>query len=335
MRAVILDGGFGLDHLKLTERPKPRPAAGELLLRLRFASLNQRDLLMIQGKYEPRLRLPIVVASDALATVEEHGHGVREPALGSRVCPLFASGWYDGDPPQDVFTKTLGGPRDGTLAEYMLINADDVVLLPRGLTDEQAACLPCAGLTAYSALVTLGRLTRGQHVLCLGTGAVSLFALQFAKALGARVTVTSSSEEKLARVEQLGADHVVNYQQHPDWGRLVRRQFGGVDHVIEIGGAETLAQSLTALRPGGTASVIGVLAGHTGPLDLLPILMRQLRLQGVFVGHKRSFGEMLELIAQHRIRPVVGPSFELSQFYDAFQALALQRHFGKICVRIG
>ena len=334
MQAVVLDGGFGLDCLALSRRPKPSPGPGEVLLKLRCASLNQRDLRMVLGQYHARLPMPLIVGSDAVGTVEGHGAGVLAPAVGTRVCPLFAPGWTDGDPPRDVFATTLGGPRDGTLAEYMVVESGALVEVPETLSDAQAACLPCAGLTAFSALFTLGGLKAGQQVLCLGTGAVSLFALQFAKAAGARVTITSKSDEKLARAAELGADHLVNYVKTPDWGRQLRKSTGGVDHVIEVGGSGTLEQSLAALRPGGSISLIGVLSGEAGPVNLLPIVMRQIKVQGVFVGHKRSFFEMLRFVSHHSIEPVVGPIFELHQFSQAFGELANQQHFGKICVKL-
>jgi NADPH:quinone reductase-like Zn-dependent oxidoreductase len=201
-----------------------------------------------------------------------------------------------------VFKTTLGGPRDGTLAEYLVMPASALVPVPEGLTDREAATLPCAALTAFSALVTLGHVRAGDQVLCLGTGGVSLFALQFAKALGALVTITSSSNEKLERAAELGADRTLNYVECPEWGREVREATGGVDHVIEVGGAETLSQSLAAVRPGATLSLIGVLSGRAAPVNLLPIVMRQLKVQGVFVGHATSFTQMLSLILE-TLRP--------------------------------
>jgi len=335
MRAVTLRGGFGLENLRLEERPTPKPGAGEVLLRLACASLNYRDLLMVQGSYNPRQELPLIPGSDAVGTVVAWGRGGSEPAIGTRVCPLFAPTWRDGDPPKDVFKTTLGGPRDGTLAEYLVARADAVVPMPASLTDQEAATLPCAALTAFSALSTLGRLRAGEQVLCLGTSTVSLFALQFAKALGARVMITSSSNEKLERAKELGADRTLNYIENPEWGRIVREATGGVDHVIEVGGAETLAQSLAAARPGATISLIGVLAGKAAPVNLLPIVMRQLKVQGVFVGHARSFDEMLKLVIERSIRPVIGPVLELTGFLEAFQRLEAQQHFGKICVNLG
>jgi len=299
------------------------------------ASLNYRDLLMVQGLYNPRQALPLIVASDAVGTVVEWGSGVSEPALGTRVCPLFAPFWRDGDPPKDVFKTTLGGPRDGTLAEYLAMPASALVTVPEGLTDQEAATLPCAALTAFSALVTLGQVRTGDQVLCLGSGGVSLFALQFAKALGAHVTITSSNNEKLERARELGADRTLNYVECPEWGRIVREATGGVDHVIEVGGAETLAQSLAAVRPGATLSLIGVLSGRAAPVNLLPIVMRQLKVQGVFVGHAKSFSQMLSLMVEHSIRPVIGPVLEMTQFLEAFRLLEAQEHFGKICLNLG
>jgi NADPH:quinone reductase-like Zn-dependent oxidoreductase len=328
MRAVTLRGGFGLEHLSLEERPTPVPGPGEVLLRLSHASLNYRDLLMVQGSYNPRQELPLIPGSDAVGTVAAWGPGVSGPAIGTRVCPLF-------DPPKDVFKTTLGGPRDGTLAEYLVTPASAVVPVPEFLDDAEAATLPCAALTAFSALSTLGRVSAGEQVLCLGTGTVSLFALQFARAMGARVIMTSSSNAKLERVKALGAERTFNYVETPEWGRAVREATGGVDHVIEVGGAETLAQSLAAVRPGATISLIGVLAGRAAPVNLLPIVMRQLKVQGVFVGHARSFVEMLQLMSRHSIRPVIGPVLELAQFSEAFRKLESQQHFGKICLNLG
>ena len=334
MRAVTLDGGFGLDRLALVKRPTPTPGPGQILVRVHAASLNYRDLRMVQGQYYPHLSMPLVVASDAVGEVVALGSGVSEPAIGTRVCPLFAPNWQAGDPPENVFKSTLGGPSDGTLTEYLVAEPDNVVQVPSYLSDEQAACLPCAALTAYSALFTLGALRQGQHVLCLGTGGVSLFALEFAKARGATVTITSKSDAKLELAQRLGADHVLNYVANQAFGAVVKARFGRVDQVIEVGGAKTIDQSLVALKPGGTLSLIGVLAGHSGPVNLMPILMRQLRVQGVFVGHKKSFMEMLAFMQAHQIVPVVGPVFELADFAAAFEALATQEHFGKICIKL-
>lgn len=335
MRAVTLRGGFGLEYLGLEERPVPAPGPGEVLLRLHCASLNYRDLLMVQGSYNPRQALPLIPGSDALGTVAAWGPGVSGPPIGTRVCPMFAPTWRDGDPPKDVFKTTLGGPRDGTLAEYMVIPATAVMPVPDSLTDQEAATLPCAALTAFSALCTLGHVRAGEQVLCLGTSTVSLFALQFAKALGAQVTITSSSNEKLERVKALGADRTLNYVETPEWGRVVREATGGVDHVIEVGGAETLAQSLASARPGATISLIGVLSGRAAPVNLLPIVMRQLKVQGIFVGHARSFSEMLQLVIAHPIRPVIGAVLDLARFQEAFRLLEAQQHFGKICLNLG
>jgi NADPH:quinone reductase-like Zn-dependent oxidoreductase len=334
MRAVLLQHAFGQHNLTLTETAAPDPGPGQVLVRLSAVSLNYRDLLMVQGSYNPKLGLPLIVLSDGVGRVEALGDGVQNPGIGTRVCPLFAPDWHTGDPPSNVFSTTLGGPRDGTFAEFIVVDQANLVEVPDYLSDVEAACLPCAALTAYSALFTLGCLQPGQHVLCLGTGAVSLFALQFAKAQGASVTITSKSDEKLSRARALGADHTINYQNHPNFGRKVRTEVGLVDHVIEVGGAATLDQSLAALRPGGTASLIGILAGHQGPINLTPILMRQLRVQGVFVGHKHSFQEMLNFMSLRQISPVIGSVFEMRQFDEAFSALAAQGHFGKICAII-
>ncbi|HXT22158.1 MAG TPA: NAD(P)-dependent alcohol dehydrogenase, partial [Thermoanaerobaculia bacterium] len=262
MRAWEVAEGFGRDHLRLVERADPEPAAGELLLRLRAASLNYRDLMMVEGRYNPRQPLPLVPCSDGVGEVLAVGAGARGFAVGDRVCPIFAPRWLAGEPDRERMRTTLGGPLDGTLRERMTIAAEAVVRPPEQLSDAEAASLPCAAVTAWSALVEQGRLRAGETVLVLGTGGVALFALQIALLHGARVIVTSSSDEKLERVRSMGAWETVNYTREKAWGKRVRELAGdGVDHVIEVGGAGTLAESLRAVRMGGTVHLIGVLAG--------------------------------------------------------------------------
>jgi len=335
MRAWQVEGSFGRDHLRLVERDEPEPGAGELLLRLRAASLNYRDVMMVEGRYNPRQPLPLVPCSDGVGEVLAVGAGVRGFAAGDRVCPIFAPRWLAGEPDRERMRATLGGPLDGTLRQRMTIAAESVVRPPPHLGDAEAAALPCAAVTAWSALVVQGRLRAGETVLVLGTGGVALFALQIALLHGARVIVTSSSDEKLERARALGAWGTVNYAREPGWGKKVRELAGeGVDHVVEVGGAGTLAESLKAVRPGGTIHLIGVLAAGEAPLSIVPIFMQQIRVQGVLVGSKESFESLNRALATHTVKPVVDRTFAFDEAPAAFDHLASGRHFGKVCVAI-
>jgi NADPH:quinone reductase-like Zn-dependent oxidoreductase len=338
MRVVELRDTFGYDHLKIVERAAPSPVAGEVLVRVHTTSLNFRDLLTIQGLYNPRLVLPLIPLSDGVGEVIAIGAGVERVKIGDRVAGIFAQGWICGPPTRERLQKTtLGGPLDGMLAELIVLNEQGVVHVPDHLSDEEAACLPCAGVTAWSALVRHGNVKAGDSVLVLGTGGVSTFALQFAKALGAEVFVTSSSSEKLARAKSLGADHCVNYLDNPKWADAVRDITGGrgVDHVIEVGGVGTLTQSMRAVRMGGHISLIGVLAGVEAPLNLTPIIMQDVRLQGVIVGPRDAFEEMNRAISLHRLRPVVDNVFSFEDARAACEYMASGNHFGKVCICVG
>lgn len=336
MRAIELREAFGLDHLALVERPEPRPGPGEVVLRIRRAALNYRDLLMIQGRYNPRQKLPLVPCSDGVGEVEAAGEGVTRVRPGERVCPIFAQRWIAGEPSREKVRSTLGGPLDGTLAERMVVSEHGVVAVPEHLSDEEAATLPCAGVTAWNALAAEGGVKAGDTVLVLGTGGVAIFALQLAKMLGARVIVTSSRDEKLERARALGADEGINYRETPQWAPRVKELTGGVgaDHVIEVGGAGTFEQSLQAVRIGGRVSLIGVLSGAAAEVNLNRILMQHVRVQGILVGSRETFEAMNRAIAFHRMRPVVDRIFPLEETRAAFEHLAAGRHFGKVCVAL-
>lgn len=337
MQVYEIAESFGLDHLRAAERPGPEAGPGELLLAVKAVSLNYRDLMMVEGRYDPKQPLPLVPCSDAAAEVLAAGDGVEGFAAGDRVCPIFAQSWISGEPTRQRLRSTLGGPRDGTLAERIVVPASAVVRIPDYLSDTEAACLPCAAVTAWSALITHGGVRPGDTVLILGTGGVALFALKIAQLAGARAVVTSSSDDKLARVSELGAWRTVNYRSEPQWGRQVRRLTGGagVDLVVEVGGAETLAQSLRAVRMGGTIAMIGVLSGAEASLSVVPILMQQVRVQGILVGDREGFETMARAFAEHRVRPVVDRVFPFSEARRAFDHLASGRHMGKIVIAVG
>ncbi len=267
MKVYEVRGKFGLESLVGAERPRPQPGPHEVLVRVKAVSLNYRDLLVVKGAYNPKMPLPRVPCSDAAGEVAAVGDKVTRLRAGQRVAGLFMPAWQSGEVTDDKARSALGGAVDGVLAEYVLLPADGVVAVPEHLSDEEAATLPCAAVTAWHALVTEGAVKPGDTVLVQGTGGVSLFALQFAHLAGATVIATSSRDDKLERARALGASAGINYKTTPEWGDRARElSGGGVDHVVEVGGAGTLAQSLRAVRMGGRVSLIGVLSGGAGPV---------------------------------------------------------------------
>lgn len=336
MKVWEIGESFGFEHLRQSERTDPRPGPREVLIRVGCASINYRDLLTIRGEYNPRQALPLVPVSDAVGEVIAVGDGVERISVGQRVASMFSQRWIDGPLDRTALGSTLGGPVDGVLAERIVLHEDGVAPVPEFLDDAQASTLPCAGLTAWRALVDEGGVTAGDTVLVQGTGGVSIFALQFARLLGARVIATSSSDAKLERARALGASEGINYESDPEWGKTARRRTGdrGVDCVVEVGGAGTLPQSIRAIRPGGTISLIGVLAGGKGDINVTPILMRNIRVQGVLVGPRRSFERMCRAVELHRLEPVVDRTFDFDDVPAAFDHLAAGKHFGKLCIRV-
>ena len=334
MKAVQIER-FGIDELAFNEIDRPTPIAGEVLVRMRASSLNYRDLMMVEGTYNSRLKLPLVPFSDGAGEVAEVGDGVSRWKVGDRVCPIFMQGWVDGELDYSKSKSTLGGDLDGCLRQYAAFNEAGLVRIPDHLSFEEAACLPCAGVTAWNALMVSGGLQKGDTVLCQGTGGVSLFALQFAKAAGAEVTITSSSNDKLERAKGLGAHHVINYREREDWDTVALELTNkrGVDHVVEIGGPGTLQRSMRAVKTGGHIAVIGVVAGK-GEFTNVPIFMKALKLIGVFVGSRVMFEDMNRFVTDKSIRPVVDSTFEFDQVRDALELMKSGGHFGKILVRI-
>ncbi|BDU72983.1 zinc-dependent alcohol dehydrogenase family protein [Mesoterricola silvestris] len=327
---------LGLENLTLVERAEPRPGPREVQVRFHAASLNYRDLLFGLGSYNPNPRLPAIPGSDGAGEVTAVGEGVTRWKVGDRVCPSFMQAWVDGTLTPALQRSALGaGDRDGVLREFGVFSEEGLSAIPEHLSYEEAATLPCAALTAWNALVEVGGIKAGDTILTLGTGGVSLFALQLAKLHGARVIATSSSDAKLERARQLGADATINYAATPDWDKEVLRLTGkrGVDHVVEVGGAGTLPRSINAARFGGLVTVIGVLA-QGGGLDPMRILMRGLRLQGVFVGSRRMFEDMARAVALAGLRPVVDQVFAFGEVPEALARLRSGSHFGKIVIRV-
>lgn len=326
---------FGIDELALVDRPLPEPTGREALVRIRAASLNYRDLMMVTGRYNPRLRMPLVPFSDGAGEVVATGPEATLWEPGDRVCPIFMQGWIDGDADYEKARTALGGDRDGVLREFARFDESGLVRIPDGFSFEEAATFPCAAVTAWNALVVSGGIKAGETVLVQGTGGVSIFALQIAKAFGARVIVTSGSDDKIARAKELGADELINYRNAPDWEKLVTELTGrrGVDHVIEVGGAGTLSKSISAVRMGGHIALIGVLAGDA-PVNWMPIFMKAIRLHGIFVGSRAMFESMLGFFRDHSIRPVIDRVFEFEAAREALKTMESASHFGKIVVRV-
>ena len=335
MRAFAIEDDWSLGHLRAVTRPEPRPGSGQALLRMAASSLNYRDLVVPNrgyGRYTGTL--PLIPVSDGVGTVVETGPGVTRVKVGDRVCPCFFQGWIAGEPSLSRLTQSLGGPLDGTMAEVMCVPEDGLVHVPPHLTDLEAATLPCAALTAWNALAGLSTLVPGDHVLVQGSGGVALFAVQFAKLFGARVTVLTSSAERMARVRALGADAAIDRIATPEWAAPARELTAGrgFDHIVELGGEKTLPASLRAIRPGGTISLIGVVSGGAMNAALGHVITRQVRLQGVTVGHRDGFEAMLRAIAAHRLRPVIDTVFPFADLKPALARLATGLQFGKICI---
>lgn len=326
---------FGVDKLAPVEVERPVAGDGEVLVRLRAASLNYRDLMMVDGRYNPKLKLPLVPLSDGAGEVVELGRSVTLWKVGDRVCPTFMQGWIDGELDHSRSKTTLGGDLDGCLREFGIFHQDGLVRIPEHLSFDEAACLPCAGVTAWNALIVSGGLASGESVLVQGTGGVSIFALQFAKMCGAEVIVTSSSNEKLERTRSLGADHLINYREREKWDDAVLELTAkrGVDHVVEVGGAGTLQRSMRAVRMAGHIAVIGVVAG-AGEFSLVPVFMKALRLIGVFVGSRVMFEQMNSALEKHQIKPVIGRTFGFAEAREALEYMRSGAHFGKIVIRI-
>lgn len=337
MKAIEVAAPGGLDQLKFVERPDPVPHAGDVLLRMRTMSLNYRDLLMVEGRYARRdFQFPITPFSDGCAEVVAVGPGVTRVRPGDRVAPLFFQRWLAGAPTPEALASALGHPVPGVGREYAVYSQDGVAQVPTFLSDQQVATLPCAALTAWRALFVDARLLPGQTVLLQGTGGVSIFGLQFARAAGLETIVTSSSDAKLERARALGATHTINYRAHPQWSQEARRLTGGhgVDFVMEVGGQNTLKESLKSVALGGHIAIIGVLSGTTEPLLIPAVISTSARLQGASVGSREMFEAMTRTIAAHGIAPVVDQVFSWTEARRALETMRRGEHFGKIVLDV-
>jgi NADPH:quinone reductase-like Zn-dependent oxidoreductase len=324
------------DSLRSVERDIPAVAPDEVLIRFGAFSANYRDVMVVHGTYNPRMKLPAIPFSDGAGEIVEVGAEVSRWRVGMRVSPIVIQDWFDGGPTAESARSAIGaGARDGVLREYGVFNEQSVVAVPEHLTFEEAATLPCAAVTAWHALAVSGKIEAGDTVLTLGTGGVSIFALQFAKLFGAKVISTSGSDEKIAKLTELGADACINYRKNPEWDKAVLdlTEGRGVDHVVEVGGTGTLARSVKAVRVGGHIALIGAL-DMSGEFNPVPVFMKGIRMQGIFVGSRAMFEDMNAKIGASGMRPVIDRVFD---FADAPEALAYMEsgaHFGKIVIRV-
>ena len=337
MRALEVAEPWGVDALKVVEKPDPTPGPGQVLVRMRAVSLNYRDLLMVGGVYGRGSAGggTITPFSDGCGVGEAIGAGVTRVAVGDRVATLFFQNWNAGRPTLEKLSSALGFPVPGAGSELQTFSQEGVSKVPDFLTDQQVATLPCAALTAWRGLFEDARLEPGDTVVLQGTGGVSIFGLQFAKAAGYRTVITSSSDEKLKRAKALGADHLVNYKTTPDWSGPVREATGGhgADFIMEVGGGGTIQQSLRAVRIGGHIAIIGVVAGMGEGLNPAALIGNSAKLQGLSVGSREMFEAMCRAISLHRIQPVVDKVFPFEEAKAAFEAMRNGEHFGKIVLQ--
>jgi NADPH:quinone reductase-like Zn-dependent oxidoreductase len=334
VKVVEIRESFGSDSLQLVERPEPVPGPAQVLLKMKAFSINYRELLVVNGvgRWKPPPgRVPV---SDGVGIVVAAGTGVSRVKIGDRVSPIFYPKWLEGRVAAEKMVRALGGAAaDGVLAEYTVFDEASVVRVPAHLTDEEAATLPCAGVTAWNALSSFGDMTPGDSVVVLGTGGVSIFVLQFAQLRGARVIITSSSDQKLARAKALGAHAGIDYKTKPDWPNAVAEltDGAGADYVVDTAGE--LKKAIAAVRLGGTVAFVGLLKGMTAEVDLVPFMSKSSRVEAVDVGSREMFEAMNKAIAFHAMRPVVDRVFGFSELAEALNYLKEARHFGKVCLR--
>lgn len=334
MKAYLVKSDQGIDAIELVDRPDPTPGPRDVVFRVRANSLNFRDLIVTKGGYHRNDTRPVIPLSDGAGEVVAVGDQVSRFRVGDRVVGSFFRDWIAGDVSEWEMQSSLGGGIDGTLCEYVCLPEVACLAIPEHLTFEEAATLPCAAVTAWQALVSLGNVKAGDTILTLGTGGVSVFAIQFAKLHGATVIATSSSDEKLARAKELGADHLINYKTRPEWDQVVREITGGrgVDNTVEVGGPGTLEKSLAATAVSGRVSLIGVLTGATGAVNPMMALFNRVAIQGIYVGSVEMFAAMNRAISASGLRPVVDREFSFEKARDAYHYLERGEHFGKVVI---
>jgi NADPH:quinone reductase-like Zn-dependent oxidoreductase len=327
---------FGIDKLEVVEKDSVAPKPGEVAVRVHAVSLNYRDLMVAEGRYNPKLKMPRVPCSDGAGEVIGVGEGVTRWKAGDRVCGIFMQKWVEGGPSAEKSRSALGGDVDGMMATEVVLGENGLVRIPEHLGYEEAATLPCTGVTAWNALFKAADTLPGHTVLILGTGGVSIFALQFAKMAGARVLGISSSDEKLERARSMGLDAGLNYKTNPDWEKWAFEQTGGegVDLVVDVGGSGSMGRAFRALKHGGTIAQIGVLSGVQDQIDIRPIFAKQLRIHGLYVGSRADFEAMNRAIAAAELRPVIDRRFSFDELPAALRHMESGSHFGKIVIGV-
>jgi NADPH:quinone reductase-like Zn-dependent oxidoreductase len=330
-------GSKSLADIKLVERPDPKAGPGEILVRIRATSLNFRDQMVVEGMYGPAASaMKTIALSDGAGEVIAVGAGVTRFEVGDRVAGTFFRDWFDGPPRADARVSLGAAGIDGVLSEFAVFNAQNAVAIPANFSFEEAATLPCAAVTAWHALTVVGRIRPGETVLAIGTGGVSIFALQFARAAGARVVLTSSSDDKLMQAKTLGASVLINYKRTPDWEREVLKATNGrgVDCIVEVGGPGTLARSMEAIGFAGRIALIGGVAGFQGETNPRPLMRKGASIHGIFVGSRAMFENMNAAIEVNGIRPVIDKVFPFDQAIEAYRHLKSGAHFGKVVIRL-
>lgn len=327
---------FGLENLTLVERQEQKLKANEIRISIKACSLNYRDLMVVKGIYNPKTPLPLIPLSDGAGVVTEIGPEVQSFEVGDRVCAVFSERWTKGLATAETMNYTLGSPVDGMLSESRVFLEDGLIKIPDYLTYAEASTLPCAGVTAFNAIMYQSELKPNDTVLLIGTGGVSIFALQFAKTNQINSILLSGSDEKIYKAMGLGALHCINYKKNPSWESAVLdyTRGCGADAVVEVGGIKTLGKAIQSVKPGGVICVIGVLSGAQDGIDLRPILMNNIRLQGIFVGAKTVFEAMNRVLEHSQIHPVIDRIFPFEEANQAFDYFASQQHFGKVCITL-
>jgi len=334
MQTIQWNGTPGTSNLQIREVDTPVPTTNHVLLRMKAWSLNYRDLLVVDGAYGKNLPNPLTILSDGVGEVMDAGTGVSAKLVGKRVAVNFFPDWTDGPCDALKAKNSLGGSCQGMLAEHICAHKDSLIEIPDYLSDEEAATLPCAALTAWNALFETGRLLPGNSVLTMGCGGVSLFALQFAYLHQMKSFAVSRSAENIIRLNQLGLDHGICTNENPEWGDLVRKASGGgVDLSLELIGASALPETMKATRMGGEISLIGVLGGNQETFNPLPMIMKSLRMSGIFVGSKAMFQRMLKAMENAKLKPVIHKTFHWKEVPQALEYMKKGNHFGKICLR--
>ena len=336
MKCVEIVATNGFEGLRLAERPTPKPGPRQVLVRMRAASFNWRDMMILKGGYMRGIPLPRIPLSDGAGEIVEVGSDVTRVKQGDRVCGTFFQTWLSGPVFAEAQDAALGGTAEGVLSEYALLEGEGVIRFPEHLSFAEAATLPCAALTAWHGLFEAGGLRAGDTALLLGTGGVSVFGLQLARMAGANAIITSSSDEKLERAKALGATGTVNYAKNAKWADAVRELTGGrgADHTLDVIGGESSKCALEALRVGGHAAVIGARSGVGGDLDRRYVLQKGLRVSGINIGSRAMFEAMNRAIAAAKLKPVVDKTFPIADAVNAYKDFATGKHFGKVVVTI-